>query len=115
VTERLGVSQRTACRVLRRPRSTQRYEPKAAGDERSLVKRMKELSARHPRYGYRRMWALLRQEKFDVNRKRVHRLWRREGLRVPAGQRKRKRLGHGGNSCTRRKAERPATCGATTS
>ena len=50
---------------------------------------------------------MLRREKFRVNRKRVHRLWRREGLRVPRKQRKRRRLGHGGNSCTRRKTEHP--------
>jgi putative transposase len=65
---------------------------------------MRQLSAQHPRYGYRRIWALLRQERFVVNRKRVHRLWRREGLRVPEKQRKRRRLGHSQNSCTRRKA-----------
>jgi transposase InsO family protein len=66
---------------------------------------MRELSAAHPRYGYRRVWALLRAERFAVNRKRVHRLWRREGLKVPQKQRKRRRLGHAGNSCSRRKAE----------
>jgi transposase InsO family protein len=107
VTKRLGVSERRACQVVGQPRSTQRYEPKEAGDEKPLVKRMKQLSAEHPRYGYRRVWALLRREKFRVNRKRVHRLWRREGLRVPTRQRKRRRLGHGNNSCTRRRAEHP--------
>jgi transposase InsO family protein len=107
VTERLGVSERRACVVVGQPRGTQRYEPKEAGDEKPLVKRMKELSAEHPRYGYRRVWALLRAEKFRVNRKRVHRLWRREGLRVPTRQRKRRSLGHGKNSCTRRKAGYP--------
>ena len=105
--KRLGVSERRACQVVGQPRSTQRYEPKEAEDEKPLVKRMKQLSAEHPRYGYRRVWALLRREKFQVNRKRVHRLWRREGLRVPTRQRKRRRLGHGNNSCTRRKAEHP--------
>lgn len=106
------MSERRACEVLGQPRGTQRYEPRETDDEKALVKRMKELSAKHPRYGYRRVWALLRAEKLGVNgrpvnRKRVHRLWRREGLRVPTRQRKRKRLGHGGNSCTRRKAEHP--------
>jgi transposase InsO family protein len=112
VTERLGVSERRACRVVGQPRGTQRYEPRAADDEKALVKRMKELSAQHPRYGYRRVWALLRAEKFRVNRKRVHRLWRREGLRVPRKQRKRRSLGHGKNSCTRRKAEHPDHVGS---
>lgn len=103
----MGVSERRACAALGQARSTQRYEPREADDEKALVKRMKELSAQHPRYGYRRVWALLRAEKFAVNRKRVHRLWRREGLRVPKKQRKRRRPGHGKNSCTRRKAEHP--------
>ena len=86
-------------------RSTQRYEPAEADDEKPLVKRTRELSARHPRYGYRRIWALLRSEGFRINRKRVHRLWRREGLKVPGKQRKRRRLGGGANACFRRKAE----------
>jgi transposase InsO family protein len=107
VTKKLGVSERRACAVVGQPRGTQRYEPKGARDEKPLVRRMKQLSAAHPRYGYRRVWALLRRERFRVNRKRVHRLWRREGLRVPTRQRKRRRLGHGKNSCTRRKAEHP--------
>jgi transposase InsO family protein len=105
VKKKLGVSERRACQVVGQPRSTQRYEPKEAEDEKPLVRRMTELSALHPRYGYRRVWALLRREKFQVNRKRVHRLWRREGLKVPRKQRKRRRLGHGENGCTRRKAE----------
>ena len=102
------MSQRRACRAVGQPRSTQRYEPREPGDdERPLVARMRALSAAHPRYGYRRVWALLRAEGFAVNRKRVHRLWRREGLKVPPKQRKRRRLlGHGGNSCVRRRAGR---------
>lgn len=68
--------------------------------------RIRELAREHPRYGYRRITALLRREGWPVNRKRVHRLWRREGLKVPQVQRKR-RLGHSENSCTRRRSERP--------
>ena len=65
------------------------------------------LSREHPRYGYQRVWALLRREGFRVNKKRVHRLWKEEGLKVPGGQRKkrRRRLGTGENGCTRRRAE----------
>ena len=101
------MSERRACGVVGQPRGTQRYTPREPddGDEWALLKRMRELSAAHPRYGYRRVWALLRAERFAVNRKRVRRLWRREGLKVPQKQRKRRRLGHSGNSCTRRKAE----------
>ena len=69
--------------------------------------RIRQLAREHPRYGYRRITALLRREGWSVNRKRVHRLWRREGLRVPQVQRKRRRLGHSENSCARRRAERP--------
>jgi putative transposase len=66
------------------------------------------LSRENPRYGYRRAWALLRREGWKVNKKRVHRLWREEGLKVPGGtQRKRRRFVEGGseNGCTRRRAE----------
>lgn len=68
---------------------------------------MIELAREHPRYGYRRVTALLRREGWSVNGKRVHRLWRQAGLKVPQARRKRRRLGHGGNSCTRHRAERP--------
>ena len=67
--------------------------------------RMLELVRRHPRYGYRRIWALLRREGWRVNRKRVHRLWRQQGLKVPRRQRKKRRLGSSANSCVRRPAE----------
>jgi transposase InsO family protein len=70
---------------------------------------MIELSRANPRYGYRRVWAMLRREGWRVNKKRVHRLWRKESLKVPEGkQRKRRRLleGTSENGCTRRRAER---------
>jgi putative transposase len=101
----LDVLERRACQTVDQPRSTQRYEACEAEDEKPLVKRMRELSVKHPRYGYRRIWALLRDEGFRVNRKRVHRLWRREGLKVPQKQRKRRRLGGSVNACFRRKAQ----------
>jgi len=71
------------------------------------LKEILALSAKNPRYGYRRVWALLRKEGFHVNKKRVHRLWREAGLRVPTRQRKRRRLRAGGseNGCTRMQAE----------
>jgi transposase InsO family protein len=64
-------------------RSTQRYERVPAEYELRLVARMNELAAAHPRYGYRRIWSLLRNEGWRVNRKRIMRLWRLEGHRVP--------------------------------
>lgn len=99
-----SVSERRACRVLGQPRSTQRREPVERADEPRLVRRILELVGRHPRYGYRRVAALLRREGWRVNRKRVYRLWRRLGLKVPRKQRKKRRLGHSGNSCARRRA-----------
>jgi putative transposase len=64
-------------------RSTQRYQRVPAEYELRLVARMNELAAAHPRWGYRRVWALLRSEGWQVNRKRIERLWRLEGHRVP--------------------------------
>jgi transposase InsO family protein len=68
-------------------RSTQRYVVAPPEFELRLVRRMNELAERHPRYGYRRVWALLRQEGFEVNHKRVRRLWVAEGHRVPPAKR----------------------------
>jgi len=66
------------------------------------------LCRENPRYGYRRVWALLKREGWHVNKKRIYRLWREEGLKVPEGkQHKRRRLsGSSENGCTRRRAER---------
>jgi len=63
------------------------------------------LSRRHPRYGYRRIWAVLRSEGWQINLKRVHRLWKREGLKVPRKQCKRRRLGSSSASSQLRRAE----------
>ena len=78
------VSERRACQVCDQHRSTQRYRPISSEFEQRLCRRMNELAGKHPRYGYRRVWALLRSEGFQVNRKRIERLWRLEGHRVPA-------------------------------
>ena len=99
-----GVSERRACRVLGQARGTQRYVAKVKDDERALVKRMHELVRRWPRFGYRRIQALLWREGFKVNRKRVYRLWRREGFKVPQKQRKKRRLGVSENGIVRRRA-----------
>ncbi len=100
-----GYSERRACRLLRQPRSTQRYESRERDGEKALVKRMLELAKKHPRYGCRRITRLLRNELGRVNRKRVHRLWKREGLRVPQKQRKRRRLGTPAGGCAHHRAE----------
>lgn len=80
---RFRVSERRACRVVGQHRSTQRYLVVPPDFERRLVERMNELAEKFPRYGYRRVWALLRGEGFEVNHKRVRRLWVLEGHRVP--------------------------------
>lgn len=100
------VSQRRACRVLGQPRSTQRRAPHVPDDEPRLVARMVELACEYGRYGYRRVTALLRAEGFAANHKRVERLWRREGLKVPAKQPRRGRLWLNDGSCVRLRPER---------
>jgi transposase InsO family protein len=76
-----------------------------ADEEKRLVVRLHELSRTHPRYGYRRITALLRAEGWRINRKRVQRLWREHGLKVPQKQRKKRRLGCSANGAMRRRAE----------
>ncbi len=89
VRRELGVSERRACRVVKQPRTTQRYVPNPAADEQALTGRIIELAREYGRYGYRRVTAMLRMEGWLVNRKRVQRIWRREGLKVPKKQPKR--------------------------
>ena len=100
------VSERRACRVVDQPRSSQRYLSTKADKDAALTQMIVALSGQNPRYGYRRVWALLRREGWEVNKKRVHRLWREADLKVPAGRRrKRQRLGSSENGVARRRAE----------
>ena len=102
------MSQRRACKTLGVARSTQRYQGREDTDEEQrLVARMHELVRHYPRYGYRFIGAKLRQQGWHMNIKKVYRLWRREGFKVPRKTRKKRRLGHSGNSCIRRRAEHP--------
>lgn len=103
--ERFGVSERRACRVLKQPRATQRYAPIERDDEEPLTRRIIELAAAYGRYGYRRITALLRLDAWRVNHKRVERIWRQQGLKVPKRQRKRGRLWHNDGSCVRLRPE----------
>ena len=107
VRERFGVSERFACRVLGQHRSTQRKIAKTAEDEAALTADIVALALLYGRYGYRRIAALLREAGWAVNVKRVERIWRREGLKVPAKQPKRKRLWLNDGSCIRLRPERP--------
>ena len=90
--EALDVSERKACEVIGQPRSTQRYDKQVPDDEELLRQRIIELASEYGRYGYRRVTALLRNEGWIVNHKRVQRIWREEGLKVPQKQPKRGRL-----------------------
>ncbi len=105
VQEKLGVSERQACRVLGQARSTQRHEPRVRDDEPRLVRRIIELAMAYGRYGYRRITALLRGEGWRVNHKRVQRIWRQEGLKVPQKQPRRARLWLNDGSCIRLRPE----------
>jgi putative transposase len=91
--------------VLDQPRSTQRYESQPRDDESALSKQMLEVARRRPRWGYRRVAWQLRQEGGQASATRVYRLWRREGLKVPAKRRKKRRLGRSENGCLHRRAE----------
>ncbi len=95
------MSERRACRVLGQPRSTQRRTPHVPDDEPRLVKRMIELATQYGRYGYRMVTGLLRDEGWKVNHKRIERLWRREGLKVPQKQPRRRRIWLNDGSCVR--------------
>lgn len=96
-----SVSERRACRVLGQPRTTQRRVWVIPDDEAPLVQRMIELASQYGRYGYRIVTGMLRNEGWKVNHKRVERLWRQEGLKVPKKQRRRRRLWLNDGSCVR--------------
>ena len=105
--EMFQVSERRVCRALEQPRSTQKYVGRKPNDEETLTLRLVELASQYGRYGYRRITALLQHEGWRVNHKRVERLWRQEGLKVPAKQPKRGRLWLKDGSCLRLKPEFP--------
>jgi putative transposase len=101
IQQTLGVSERRACRVLGQPRSVQRYHPQSSWEEEVLRGDIVRLASNYGRYGYRRITALLWAEGWRVNRKRVERIWREEGLRVSGKQPRRGRLYLNDGSCIR--------------
>lgn len=104
----LKLSERRVCRVLGQHRSTQRKLPRGRGDQEQLTVAIIELARRYGRYGYRKIAELLRSTAgWVVNDKRVERIWRREGMKVPPKQPKRGRLWLADGSCIRLRAERP--------
>lgn len=88
----LGVSERRACRVIQQMRATQRYRPTQKTNEVEIRERVVTLASTYGRYGYRIVWGMMRNEGFVVNHKRVYRIWREEGLKMPTKQPKRARL-----------------------
>src|SRR5690349_10690142 len=101
----LNVSERRACRALGQHRSTQRKAPRGKEDEERLTADLIEPARQYGRYGYRKITALLRDAGWLVNDKRVERIWRREGLKVPKKQPKRGRLWLTNGSCVRLRPE----------
>ncbi len=99
--QKLGISERRACRVLNQPRSVQRHKSNKAEEEDVLREDIVRLASYYGRYGYRRITALLKAEGWIVNHKRVERIWREEGLRVSLKQPKRGRLYLNDGSCVR--------------
>lgn len=107
VRRKFTVSERFACRVMGQHRSTQRKVPRGRSDEGALTADIIALASQYGRYGYRRIAAMLREAGWVVNAKRVERIWRREGLKVPQKQPKKGRLWLNDGSCIRLRPEHP--------
>jgi putative transposase len=110
LVQEYAISQRRAARVLGRARSSLRYQSKVRADEPALIRAIRRLARRHPRWGYKRIHRLLKRQAWRVNAKRVRRLWISLGLRRPLRRKKpRKSWPHPGssvNSCV----NKPARC-----
>jgi hypothetical protein len=101
----MHISERRACAALGQHRSTQRKVPRGRHDEEQLTADLIALARQYGRYGYRKIAGLLEQAGWIVNDKRVERIWRREGLKVPHKQPKRGRLWLVNGSCNRLRPE----------
>ena len=104
--ETFEVSQRRACRVIKQPRSTQRYQCTKPLADQALVTAIRRLACEEPRAGYRTVAKLLRREGMTINDKRVHRIWKQEGLRVPNRVVRKRPRGSSEGSTQKLKAER---------
>lgn len=107
VQQMLGVSERRACKALGQARSTQRLVSRKAERDRELLDQMRRLAEENPEYGYRMIWAALRQEGVEVNVKRVHRLWKLAGLKVVRPRPTREASGASENACSVTRAKYP--------
>lgn len=100
------VGERRACRVMDQPRNTQRYGRRQPAKDRALTADIHRLARREPRAGYRGVTRLLRREGWQINEKRVHRIWKQEGLRIPGRPARKRARGSSGNSIQRQAATR---------
>jgi putative transposase len=107
VQEVFSLSELRVCRAIERSRSSQRYMPQIPDKDETLTMRIVSLAVQYGRYGYRRITALLRAEGWWVNHKKVERIWRLEGLKVPQKQPKRGRLWLNDGSCVRLRPQHP--------
>jgi len=107
VCEGLHISERRVCKTLGQARSTQRRCAAIRTDEEALTEAIVVMARTFGRYGYKRITGLLQMAGWRVNAKRVQRIWRAEGLKVPSRQPKRGRLWLNDGSCVRLRAERP--------
>ncbi len=102
IREQFHVSQRRVSRALDLPRSGLRYAPVVRDIQAALARRIEELAGTHPRFGYRRIWALLAREGWSVNKKAVRRIWRLSGLKLAGPRvnpRPRRPHGQDANAC----------------
>jgi transposase InsO family protein len=100
--EQFDLSQRRASRALDLARSSLRYAPVVGDEQAALAQRIEELAGAHPRYGQRRIWALLNREGWSINKKAVRRIWRQSGLKLAgprAGPKPRRPHGQDKNGC----------------
>ena len=97
--EKFNVSQRRACRVLGQPRSIQRFEGKPKDEDKRLTKRILQFVRERRRWGYRRIRQLLRRNGETIKMKKMYRLCKAAGLKVPRKRRKKLAAGIRGNAC----------------
>lgn len=105
VAEKYKLSERRACRVLSVNRTAHRYEPVKRADEDEIREKIIYLACNFGRVGYRMVTHMLRNDGILINHKRVERIWREEGLKLPRKQTKKRRLWMKDGSCTRLRAE----------
>ena len=106
MVDSLGLSERQACRIVGLNRATWQYEPKPESSlNKALRVKIREIAAQRRRFGSFRIWQMLIRQGWTINKKRVQRLWREEGLRNPLRKRRKRARGHSENSCAMKKAE----------